>query len=124
VLAELAQLHATHVQSFHIINAIAATISPAEIQRLRANPTVLAVVPDALRRLEPIANRRGALLPAGFGHGHHGKAGDPAQQICPSSPAQPLIEPEEPAAAPAGPSRSCYGHSCRSPAAAAPSPAP
>jgi hypothetical protein len=94
-LAELARLHATHVQSFHIINAIAATISPAEIQRLRANPAILAVVPDALRRLDPIASRRGALLPAGFGHGHHGTAGDhAAQQICPSSPAQPLIEPE------------------------------
>ncbi len=94
VLAELARLHAPHVRSFHIINAIAATISAAEIGRLRANPAVRAVVPDALRRLAPIAGRRGALPPAGFGDRHHGKAGDPAQQICPSTPAQPLIEPE------------------------------
>src|SRR5260370_23411901 len=34
VLAELARMHATHVIGFRIINAIAATISPAEAQRL------------------------------------------------------------------------------------------
>lgn len=40
VLAELARLHAPHVQAFQIINAIAARISPAEVRRLRANPAV------------------------------------------------------------------------------------
>ncbi len=65
VLAELATLHATHVQGFHIINAIAATISSAEVKRLRANPAVRAVVPDALRHLTPLGSGRpGPVFPA------------------------------------------------------------
>ena len=36
VLAELRRVHATHVHSFHIINAISATISSAEISRLKS----------------------------------------------------------------------------------------
>src|SRR5215831_12391857 len=49
VLAELRQVHATHVHSYHIINAISAQISSAEIGRLKANSAVQAVVPDAMR---------------------------------------------------------------------------
>src|ERR1700722_15834115 len=94
LMTELAQLHATHVRSFHIINAIGATISSAEIKRLRADPAVRAVVPDALQRLDPVDNRPGPLLPARIRHGHHPKRADDAQQICPSNPANPLVEPE------------------------------
>ncbi len=103
VLAELARLHATHVQSFHIINAIAATISAAEVKRLRANPAIRAVVPDALRQLTPLASKTGPVLPARVrparsrpagGRGAGRPAGDPAQRICPTNPAQPLVEPE------------------------------
>jgi Subtilase family len=95
VMNELATLHATHVRGFHIINAIAATISPAEVQRLRANPAIRAVVPDAVRRLTPLGRGPGPLVPGRAGPGHGGvAAGDVAQQICPSNPAKPLIEPE------------------------------
>jgi Peptidase inhibitor I9 len=96
VMAELTQLHATHVDAFHIINAIAATISPAEIQHLRTNPAVQAVVPDSPVQLAPIASVPGPLVPGGIvRHRHrHGATGDPAQQVCPSNPVQPLIEPE------------------------------
>src|SRR5215469_4812114 len=48
VLSELSRVHATHVHGFHIINAIAATISGAEAARLRTNPAIRAVVPDAM----------------------------------------------------------------------------
>ena len=37
---------AQHVKSFHLINSVAATVSPAEAQRLAANPAVAAIVPD------------------------------------------------------------------------------
>ena len=95
ILAELARLHAAHVQGFHIINAIAATISPAEAQRLRANPAVRAVVPDTLRRLAPVSARPAVLPTALPGHGHaRVAAAGPAQRICPGNPAHPLVEPE------------------------------
>src|SRR6185312_5339698 len=54
VLAELSQVHATHVTGFHIINAIAGTFSAAEADRLRANPAISAVVPDAMRTPAPL----------------------------------------------------------------------
>ncbi len=59
VLAELRQVHATHLRSYHIINAISATISSAEIGRLRANPGIRAVVPDQCG-----TSRRWAAAPA------------------------------------------------------------
>ena len=40
VLSELRQVHATHVRSYHIINAISATISSAEATRLQHNSAV------------------------------------------------------------------------------------
>jgi|HubBroStandDraft_5_1064220.scaffolds.fasta_scaffold02816_2 hypothetical protein len=98
VMAELHQLHASRVQGFHIINAISATISAAEVKRLKANPAVEAVVPDTLVHLTPLASVPGSLLPARGSTSKRGRTGattsDPAQQLCPSNPAQPLIEPE------------------------------
>jgi hypothetical protein len=97
VMAELHQLHAPRVQGYHIIDAISATISSAEVSRLKADPAVQAVVPDSPVRLSPIASVPGPLMAALTGRhrrGHEAAASDPAQQICPSNPAQPLIEPE------------------------------
>ena len=92
VLAELRQVHATHLRSYHIINAISATISSAEIGRLRANPGVRAVVPDQRRQLASLGSGAGPAFPRLGHHGRHTNA--PTQQICPSNPAQPLVEPE------------------------------
>jgi Subtilase family len=47
VMAELRSVHARHLLAFHIINAIRATVSPAEEAHLKADPAVRAVVPDA-----------------------------------------------------------------------------
>ncbi len=93
VLAELRQVHATHVRGFHIINAIAATISAAEVKRLDANPAIRAVVPDAVEHLDSLGTGSGPIFPA-IGNHRHGNAPATTQQICPSNPAQPLIEPE------------------------------
>src|SRR5262249_52869539 len=87
IRAELAAVRATHVRSFQLINAMAATISSAEIQRLRANPAVGAVVPDSFRHFASLGSGPGPALPAG-------PTTSSPQQICPSNPAQPLIEPE------------------------------
>jgi subtilisin family serine protease len=87
VRAELAMVRATHVRSFQLINAVAATVSAAEIQRLRANPAVQAVVPDTFRHFASLGSGAGPALPVGPNAGTN-------QQICPSNPAQPLIEPE------------------------------
>ena len=58
VLSELRQVHATHVRSYHIINAISATVSSAESGRLRANPGVRAVVPYQMRPFFAAAKMR------------------------------------------------------------------
>ncbi|MBV9002133.1 MAG: S8 family serine peptidase [Solirubrobacterales bacterium] len=89
VRAELAAVHATHVQGFQLINAVAATISSAEINRLQANPAVQAVVPDTFRHFASLGSGPGPALPAG-----PNAQAAPPMQICPSNPAQPLIEPE------------------------------
>jgi hypothetical protein len=93
VSRELAQLHAPQ-RSFHTVNAVAATISQAEASRLAANPAVQAVVPDRfIPRPGPLAaTADGPASAAG---------GTPAalpseglQQLCPSNPAVPQLEPE------------------------------
>jgi subtilisin family serine protease len=94
VLAELKQVRATHVHSYHIINAISATISTAEIGRLKANSAVRAVLPDAMRRFASLGSGAGPAFPRSVRAGNRSTANDPAQQICPSNPAQPLVEPE------------------------------
>ncbi len=94
VLAQLKQVHATHVRGYHIINAISATISKAEINRLKANSAVQAVVPDAMRHFASLGSGAGPAFPRTVRRGHRSTASDPAQQICPSNPAQPIVEPE------------------------------
>ncbi len=96
VRSELTRLHAGNVKSFQIINAISATISAAEIARLKANPAVAAVVPDAMRQFASLGSGPGAAIPAALASVRHGRASSPAavQQICPANPGRPLIEPE------------------------------
>ena len=93
VLAELRQVHATHVHSFHIINAISATISSAESERLAHNSAVMAVVPDAVRHFASLGSGPGPAIPA-MARNHRLPARRLNQQTCPANPSQPLVEPE------------------------------
>ena len=87
VRAQLARVHATHVKSFHIINAVAASITPAEAQHLRADKTIQAVVPDTFRHFATLGSGPGpAAVPDVASTG--------PQPICPSDPSKPMIEPE------------------------------
>jgi len=52
VLSELHQLHAAHLHSYDLINAVSATVSLAEESRLAANPAVAEVVANATTHLE------------------------------------------------------------------------
>jgi hypothetical protein len=47
LMTELGEVHATHVKQYQMVNAFAATVSAGEEARLRANPAVAEVVPDA-----------------------------------------------------------------------------
>ena len=97
VLAELARLHAKNVQAFQIVNAISVTISPAEVKRLQANPAVQAVEPDTARHLSPQSAGTAdtaVAVATDLAASRGGSADHPAQQVCPSNPAHPLIEPE------------------------------
>ena len=48
LMGELHQVHATHLQSYTLVNSLAATVSAGEEARLKANPAVQEVIPDGL----------------------------------------------------------------------------
>jgi hypothetical protein len=89
VRRELSQLHAPDVKSFHLVNAVAATISQAEADRLSADPAVQAVVPDVQRSFASPS----AADPTNPAAATPSPAAVP-QQVCPADPAKPLLEPE------------------------------
>ena len=48
VLSELRQVHATHITTYRLVNALSATVSRAEAARLKATSGVAKVIPDVL----------------------------------------------------------------------------
>src|SRR5262245_10859185 len=89
VASTLAHGAARDVRRFHLVNAMAATISPEQAADVRARPDVLAVVPDLPLRL-PRREPRDTSV-AGVGAA---PAVMPPQQVCPPNPAEPLLQPE------------------------------
>lgn len=81
---ELSQVHARNVHSYHVADAISATVSAGEASRLAANPNVAAVLPDSVIKEAP------ATAPTGKSSGTDTTA--PAG-VCPA-PGKTMLEPE------------------------------
>jgi hypothetical protein len=83
---------ATGVKHFSVINGFAATMSPAQVAQMQADPNVAAVVPDRLTRLQPLGKKDIDTIKA-----QAGPAAGPDRVLpgsCPSDPSKPLLEPE------------------------------
>lgn len=82
VVADITAHGGTDVTQLVSVNAVAAHLSAAEVGRLRANPAVRTITPDATMTVPPAANVPQA-APAKL---------SPA--LCPSDPNKPFLEPE------------------------------
>ena len=94
VLAHLTGPAPTHVKHFALGNAFSATVTGDQAAALAADPAVASVIPD---REVPISLPPAAAPAAGAAKGAS-KAATPSvvsnNQICPSDPSHPLVEPE------------------------------
>ena len=86
VLSDLRAHGATAIEQFSTVSAVAAHASQAEVDRLRANPDVAAVVPD---RFIPLPETSSAPVAQ-----PGSRANTPAASLCPSDPGKPSLEPE------------------------------
>jgi hypothetical protein len=83
--------------SFHTVNAFAATVSRAERARLASDPSVAEILPDTLVKLPAAGSGQMVrITPRARAHSSTGPApaANGGQQICPSDPSKPLLEPE------------------------------
>ena len=92
IVNELSKLHVQTLHAYSVINAVSATVSKAESERLATNPTVLAVVPDRQvtgpssdRNLAPGIVQAAGMPAAVSSPGHTALCGTAAH---------PLVEPE------------------------------
>ncbi|HEX4701201.1 MAG TPA: S8 family serine peptidase, partial [Pseudonocardiaceae bacterium] len=89
LVSELSQVHAKHVQTYTLANALAATVSKGEAARLAANPNVASVIPDSLIKGAPPAASQ---LASSSSSGSASPSDIPG--TCPAPGAKPLLEPE------------------------------
>jgi Subtilase family len=63
LMTELRAVHASHVKSYQLVDAFAATVSAGEEARLKANPAVAKVIPDVNIQLGSSTEASSAALP-------------------------------------------------------------
>jgi len=78
---------AKNLHGFATVNAFAATVTAAQANTLAADPSVAAIVPDLPLKAAPIETSGGSSGGAGASSVQSGP-------VCPSNPAQPILEPE------------------------------
>lgn len=83
IVASIKASGGTHVAQLVSVNAVAATLSAAEVSQLRQNPAVQEIVPDATVPVQVSAPVPAAKNPAPL-----------SKRLCPANPAKPLLEPE------------------------------
>ncbi len=94
IVSELGQLHAVNLHSYSFVNAVSATVSQAEANRLQSDPAVLSVVPDTVVQApQSTPQIVAAPTPAKTAAPNTVGSGTPAV-ACPSNPAKPILEPE------------------------------
>jgi hypothetical protein len=82
VVSDIEASGGTDVTQLVSVNAVAANISAAEVDRLRVNPAVKEITPDAPILVQPATGTP------------HGAAAKLNPAVCPTDPAKPLLEPE------------------------------
>jgi hypothetical protein len=92
IAAELTAVHASGIKRYSMVNAVAASVSDAEVARLTTNPAVRAVIPDGVVR-GPAKVETGAQT-AAVATPTPSPSAQPAPGVCPAKPNQPILEPE------------------------------
>jgi hypothetical protein len=82
IVSDIRASGGTAITQLVSVNAVAANLSAAEVNRLRANPAVSQIVPDPTIDVNP-----GTQVP-------QGPPARLSRALCPSNPADPLLEPE------------------------------
>ena len=82
IVADIKANGGTDIRQLVSVNAVAAHLSAAEVDRLRENPAVAEITPDAMLDVQPT------------GSGPQGPPARLSSALCPSDPAKPLLEPE------------------------------
>lgn len=85
VTSQMQASGAQNIQSYSVVNAVSATVSPTEEAQLESNPAVSEVIPDQVIQLAP---------PQTTSSGSSGGATAPLPGTCSSNPNKPQLDPE------------------------------
>jgi Subtilase family len=95
LVRQLKQVGATHITTLSLLNAVAATMPAAEAQALSRAPGVKEVVPDGTIIIAGSSSNTRTVAPSRVQEPAAPLVTSGAQEICSSSPSNPLLEPEE-----------------------------